>query len=135
MQTQMTRGDTRTPMRHEGTEAGPVRTDLVRLVPAVDIYENADEILLMAEMPGACKEDLDLNFANDTLTMTCPRKLNDEGVKLVGELRPAEYSRSFLIPKGIDTKMISAELKEGVLRVHLPKSEEVKPRQIEVKAG
>jgi HSP20 family molecular chaperone IbpA len=136
MQTQMTRNDVRTPVRPEETEARSLRTpQLMRLVPAVDIFENDDEILLMAEMPGACREDLEVHFANDTLTMTCPRKLSDEGVKLVGELRPAEYSRSFLVPKGIDTKMISAELKEGVLRVHLPKSANLKPRHIEVKAG
>lgn len=104
-------------------------------VPAVDVFENADEYLLLCDMPGAKKDELRITFQNDTLSLECPRKEAVEGVKLLRETQADSFARSFLVPKGIDADKIAAELKDGVLRIHLPKSAALKPRQIEVKAG
>lgn len=106
-----------------------------RSTPPVDIYENRDEIMLVADMPGTRREDLDVRFANDTLTVSATRLISPQGTPLVQELAATELLRSFLVPKGIDTANINAELKNGVMRVHLPKSEALKPRQITVNAG
>lgn len=106
---------------------------LVTVMPLVDIFENDEELLIVAEMPGARRQDLAVKFVNDTLTLTCARTLEKEGSVLLGELHPAEYNRSFVIPRGVDATKITAELKNGVLNVHLPKGEAARPRQIEVK--
>lgn len=108
---------------------------VVRGTPPVDIYENRDEIMLVADMPGTRREELDVRFANDTLTVTATRQIAPQGTPLVQEMAATELTRSFLVPKGIDTANINAELKNGVMRVHLPKSEALKPRQITVNAG
>ena len=115
-------------MRRE-TTAQP----MVTVMPLVDIFENDEELLIVAEMPGAKRENLAVKFANDTLTLTCTRQLDKEGTLLLGELQPAEYNRSFVIPRGVDASKITAELKLGVLNVHLPKGESARARQIEVK--
>jgi HSP20 family molecular chaperone IbpA len=106
-----------------------------RSTPPVDIYENRDEIMLVADMPGTRREELDVRFANDTLTVSATRLISPQGTPLVQEMAATELLRSFLVPKGIDTANINAELKNGVMRVHLPKSEALKPRQITVNAG
>ena len=82
------------------------------VAPLVDIYENDDEILLHADMPGVENDKITVNVDNGTLTI-----------------------RSFSVPQTIDINKVDAELKDGVLRLHLPKSEAAKPRQIEIKAG
>ena len=107
-----------------------------RVLPSVDIYENQDEILLLADMPGVGKEDLQVRIDKDVLHLE-GRKSHDETQKglLTRELAPCSYVRSFSIPRTIDGDQISASLDRGVLTVHLPKRESVKPRQIEVVSG
>lgn len=106
-----------------------------RVVPAVDIYENQDEILLLADMPGVGKKELQLRVDKDVLHLEGRKSFEQlEGV-LSCELDPCLYTRSFSIPRTIDSDKISASLERGVLTVHLPKRESVKPRQITVKAG
>lgn len=107
-----------------------------RVLPPVDIYENQDEILLVADMPGVGKEDLQVRIDKDVLHLE-GKKLFQEDQKglLTHELVPCSYTRSFSIPKTIDGDKISASLDRGVLTVHLPKRESVKPRQIQVVSG
>ena len=103
--------------------------------PLVDIYENEDEILLHADMPGVEKDNITVNVDNGTLTLSAVRKLETKGAVTWEEFGDVEYKRSFSVPQTIDVSMVDAELKDGVLRLHLPKSEAAKPRQIEIKAG
>ena len=103
--------------------------------PLVDIYENDDEILLHADMPGIEKDNISVNVDNGTLTLSAVRKLETKGVTTWEEFGDVEYKRSFSVPQTIDISKVDAELKDGVLRLHLPKSEAAKPRQIEIKAG
>ncbi|MBW2655567.1 MAG: Hsp20/alpha crystallin family protein [Deltaproteobacteria bacterium] len=109
--------------------------ELRSAIPAVDIYENEDEILLHADMPGVLKEDVAVNIDNGTLSLSGVRKLETKGVLKWEEFNDVEYIRSFSIPQTIETEKVEAELKDGVLKLHLPKSEAAKPKQIEIKAA
>ena len=103
--------------------------------PLVDIYENDDEILLHADMPGVVKDNIKVNIDNGTLTLLAVRNLETKKSAIWEEFGNVEYKRSFSVPQTIDVSKVDAELKDGVLRLHLPKSEAAKPRQIEIKAG
>jgi HSP20 family molecular chaperone IbpA len=102
--------------------------------PAVDIYENEDEILLYADMPGATKDDISVNIDNGTMVLSGMRKLETSGAVTWEEFSDVQYRRTFSVPQTIDIDKVDAELKDGVLRLHLPKSEAAKPKQIEIKA-
>ena len=107
--------------------------ELYEATPAVDIYENDNEILLHADMPGVVKENISVDIDNGKLSISGVRKLETEGAATYEEFSDVEYVRSFSIPQTIDVEKVEAELKNGVLKLHLPKSEAAKPRQIEIK--
>lgn len=109
--------------------------EIAAVTPLVDIYENEDEILLYADMPGVVKDDITINIDNGKLTLTGTRKVETAGSAQWEEFGNVEYRRNFSVPQTIDVEKINAVLKEGVLRLHLPKSEAAKPRQIEIKAA
>lgn len=103
--------------------------------PEVDIYENENEILLYADMPGATKEDIAVNIDNGKMELSGCRKLETSGAVTWEEFSDIQYRRTFSVPQTIDIAKVDAELKDGVLILHLPKSEAAKPKQIEIKAG
>jgi HSP20 family protein len=109
--------------------------ELYEARPAVDIYENENEILVHVDMPGVVKDDISVNIDNGTLSLSGIRKLASKGAASWEELSDVEYTRSFSVPQAIDVERVEAELKEGVLRLHLPKSEAAKPRTIEIKTA
>lgn len=109
--------------------------NLRQVTPMVDIYENDDEILLHAEMPGVKRDDITVNIDNGNLTLTGLRTLTMEGAAEWEEFGKVEYQRAFSVPQTIDVNKVKAELRDGILALHLPKSEAAKPRQIEIKAG
>ncbi|WDP91390.1 MAG: Hsp20/alpha crystallin family protein [Desulfobacter sp.] len=104
-------------------------------IPSVDIYENDDEILLHADMPGVQKDAVSVNIDNGTLSLTGVRRLDNKGASNWTEFSDIEYVRRFSVPQSIDVQRVNAELKDGVLKLHLPKSEAAKPRMIEIKAA
>lgn len=117
-------------------ESNPEITRQIQtLTPTVDIYENDDELLLHADMPGVIKDDITVNIENGKLSLTGLRKLNVSGSAQWEEFGEVEYHRTFSVPQTINIEKVNAELKDGVLRLHLPKSEAAKPRQIEIKAA
>jgi len=103
--------------------------------PRVDIYENREEFLLVADLPGVTSDALSINVENAELTLEATRSSNTPGAVIVNEHRDVDFRRAFLLPQGIDREKIDAELKNGVLRLHLPKSDALRPRQIQVRAG
>jgi len=120
----------------EREETNPELTRQIQTItPAVDIYENEDELLLHADMPGVNKEDVTVNIENGKLTLTGIRKIDVKGAAQLEEFGEVEYRRIFSVPQTINVEKVNAELKDGVLRLHLPKSEAAKPRQIEIKAA
>ncbi len=109
---------------------------LTAWVPACDIYETAKEIVVKAELPGLKKEEVLVSIENNVLMIRGERKFEDE-VKRENfhrvERTYGEFIRSFTLPTFIDANKILAEFKDGLLVVTLPKREEAKPKQIEVK--
>ena len=105
------------------------------LTPLVDIFENEDEILLHADMPGVHKDDIRVNIDNGKLSITGVRSLASSGAMTWQEFGEAEFRRTFSVPQSIDIEKVHAELKEGVLKLHLPKAEAAKPRKIEIRVG
>jgi HSP20 family protein len=106
------------------------------IMPACDIYENDDEILVVADVPGVTADSLDINLEKGELTLEARRETSGQAGTFLGvEYRDCDFRRRFAVPGGIDADKINAELREGVLHLHLPKSEVLKPRQIPVQAG
>jgi HSP20 family protein len=103
--------------------------------PQVDIYENKDQIVLEAELPGMNREDFDLSIENNVLTLRGERKFekkddNDNYHRV--ERSYGSFTRSFTLPQTVSAEGAVAEYKNGVLRVSLPKREEVKARKISI---
>lgn len=107
------------------------------VAPPVDIFENDEKLLVVADVPGVAPADVAIHFEKGTLTFEGKRsQAAPAGAKLVAsESRFADYRRSFALPQGVDADKISAELDGGVLRIHLPKQAALRPRQIPVRAG
>lgn len=117
------------------TPATQVMKDSVVFSPRFDIWENEDELVLHGDLPGVATEDLDIHFEKGELKIfgrITPRHVNNE--PLYSEYGIGDFQRTFSLSEMIDTEKISAELKNGVLTLHLPKSEAVKPHRIEVKS-
>jgi HSP20 family protein len=104
--------------------------------PAVDIYETDEAIVLCADVPGVLPEDIHTDVRDNLLTLTAQVRPTDEKWKpLYREYAVGHYARQFRLGQQIDQMRISAQLKDGVLRLTLPKAEKARPRRIEVKAG
>ena len=103
--------------------------------PSVDIYENKDQIVLEAELPGMKQEDFDLSIENNVITLRGERKFEktDETDNYHRVERSyGSFTRSFTLPQTVSAEEARAEYSNGVLRVTLPKREEAKSRRIEV---
>jgi HSP20 family protein len=104
--------------------------------PSVDILERADELVLLADVPGTTAEDIDVDFEDGTLTIHArvkPRQEPDTQY-LLREYGVGDYYRTFRLSEVVDPGKITAEYADGVLTLHLPKAESSKPRKIDVKA-
>ncbi|WP_136806771.1 Hsp20/alpha crystallin family protein [Desulfosediminicola flagellatus] len=117
-------------------ESMPERSmDIPTIATLVDIYENDEEILLHADMPGVKKDAININIDNGKLEITGIRKLQTTGATGWEEFGDVEFQRVFSIPQTIEIGKVNAELKEGVLKLHLPKAEAAKPRTIEIRSA
>jgi HSP20 family protein len=107
------------------------RTNFV--TPFANIAETKDGYVLEAEMPGVSRDGLEVTVENGDLTIIGRRKnYESPGVLLYGESRGADFRRTFEIDPSINTAGITAKIEQGVLTLHLPKAEAVKPRKISV---
>ncbi|MBW2029069.1 MAG: Hsp20/alpha crystallin family protein [Deltaproteobacteria bacterium] len=104
--------------------------------PAVDIFETDKEITLVADIPGVKADDLNIDLHDSVLTLegdvTAPE--GPDEVDVLREYRTGKYYRQFTLSQVIDQSKIEAELKEGVLRLRLPKVEAAVPRRIAIKS-
>jgi len=104
--------------------------------PRIDIWETDEELVLYADLPGVSPEDLDIQFENRELRIHGKVRPRHEYVNfLYGEYGIGDFYRTFTVGETIDSQKIFAELSNGVLTLHLPKTEAVRPRRIEVKAS
>jgi len=108
----------------------------VWFTPRFDIFEDDNEFVLMGDLPGVGSQDLDVKYENQELTIhgkVAPRCAG--GTCFAEEYGVGDFRRSFTIGDQIDGSQIAAELKEGVLTIHLPKRPEAKPRKITVRSA
>jgi HSP20 family protein len=103
--------------------------------PAVDIYENENEIILSAEVPGIEEKDVEISLENNTLTLKGERKFEketkEENYHRI-ERSYGSFYRSFTLPSTVNQEGVRAEHENGVLRVHLPKKPELQPRKVTI---
>jgi HSP20 family protein len=103
--------------------------------PAIDLYESGDHFLAVVELPGMRKEDIDISLHDGALTISGERKRenNDNGETAQRTERyVGTFRRSISLPTRVDPSKVAATYEDGILKVTLPKSEEAKPKQIQV---
>lgn len=102
--------------------------------PAVNVYENDDAVSVVAELPGLSKDDVSITAENGRLTVSGEWQGSEESA-IRRERRSGSFETTIRIPSKIENDAISATMKDGLLTVTLPKTAEVKPKQITVKAA
>ncbi len=125
----------RTPAKAEGQKEA---ISVAEWSPLVDITEDEKEYLIKAELPEIKKEDVKLTVQDNVLAISGERKYEkEEKNKKYHRVERAygSFLRSFTLPEDADGTRVAAEYKDGILKVHLPKSEKTKPKSIEVKVS
>jgi len=103
-------------------------------IPTVDIVENDNCFKIIADIPGADKNSIDVKFEKNILTIRAECVEDNKGELVYSEYKTGNYERSFTVSDEIDSEKIEAKYDKGVLTLILPKAASVKPRKIEVKA-
>jgi HSP20 family protein len=105
------------------------------LTPALDVYEDKDNIIVKADLPGLTKDDIEISLQDNVLTLRGEKKRDSE-VKEENYYRLERsygtFNRSFELPTSVDASKIEATFKNGVLQITLPKTEEAKPKKIKI---
>jgi HSP20 family protein len=120
----------RNPTRRDAETASAAAT----WQPAVDIFEDGEKIVLLADLPGVEQQDIELAIDKSVLTLRGERRIEQpkaEEYHRFERVRGA-FARSFTLPPSVDGERVSADLKNGVLALTLPKKREAQPRQIKV---
>ena len=126
----------RAPIRKEGGKDEAMT--VAEWAPLVDIVEDENEYLIKAELPEVSKEHVKVTVQDEVLTITGERQYEkEEKGKRYHRVERAygSFARSFALPEDADGDKVAAEFKDGVLKVHLPKSAKAKPKSIDVKIG
>ena len=102
--------------------------------PALDLYQNADNVVAIVELPGMRKEGIEISLHDGTLTVSGERKSESvEGEKAERTERvTGKFRRSITLPARVETDKVNATYKDGILTVTLPKAEDAKPKQIQI---
>lgn len=107
-------------------------------LPTIDLYEEKDHFVLKAELPGMKKEDIDISLHGDVLTLSGERKEEetfDKAETYRAERFLGKFQRTLTLPVAVQADKVQASYKDGILSVTLPKAEEAKPKQIQVKVA
>ena len=111
------------------------RDEAIYIAPPVDIFENEDSLIVVADLPGVNKEGVEIHVEDDILTIKGNAKYTQPANVLRQEFTLQNYYRQFQLSDEVDQSKISAESKNGVLTIMMPKAEKSKPKQIKVKVG
>jgi len=106
-----------------------------RYWPEVNIYENENEFAAVAKVPGLAKEEINISVKDNSLKIAGNRNTNDQGEVNyhLRERKNGNFERNFLLNEKIDVEKITAEMKNGLLLIKIPKSPESKPFKVEIK--
>jgi len=118
-----------------GEKSLATRDEAAYIAPPVDIFENEDSLIVVADLPGVDKDGVDIRIEDDILTIKGNAKYTQPANVLRQEFTLQNYYRQFQLSDEVDQSRISAESKNGVLTITLPKAEKTKPKQIKVKLG
>lgn len=105
------------------------------IAPHVDVLENENEYLVLADLPGVAPEQMQIELKDGELSLRAPKTQQDGTDLMSGGRVSYEYTRRFRVPSGVQGDKIEAKLNLGVLELHIPKEEAKKPRQIQVRAS
>ncbi|MEY2496853.1 MAG: hypothetical protein QOD12_409 [Verrucomicrobiota bacterium] len=102
--------------------------------PALDLYQNSDNIIALVELPGMRKEDIEISLQDGTLSISGERKeeRSQENGATRTERSTGKFRRTITLPTRVDANKVHATYKDGILTVTLPKAEEAKPKQIQI---
>jgi len=133
----MTQKELQMQQKKEVTRGAEPTKPQKQFVPAVDIFETDSGVTVRAEMPGADKNDIEIGLEDNVLTIKAivNETGNEKETILLKEFEAGQYLRRFSVAETIDQEKIEASMTNGILTVHLPKSEPAKPRKIEIKTG
>ncbi|AJW46256.1 MULTISPECIES: Hsp20/alpha crystallin family protein [Ralstonia] len=122
--------------RHDHDREPPAARQ-THMAPPVDIFENRHGITLYADLPGVARDKLDVRVQDGTLTIEADLVVpTPAGLRLHhGEVRHPHFARTFVLSPDFDASRIDAQLRDGVLKLTIPRRDEAKPRRIEVSAG
>ncbi|NLC70391.1 MAG: Hsp20/alpha crystallin family protein [Desulfuromonadaceae bacterium] len=120
----------------EMTKAEETRNQKNFIVPPVDIVEDEEGLVLVADMPGVEKEGISIDIENDILTIKghVTEPFRGKGETILQEYGTRDYHRRFQLLEGINQERAHAEYNDGVLVLRLPKAEAAKPRQIKIES-
>lgn len=120
-----------------GADATSAQIDAALLTPLIDIYEGPDGLVLEADLPGVPDDQLTIQLEDNVLNLR--GKVATSGLDgarpLHEEYRPGDFARSFILSDEVDRSKITASLRNGVLRVTLPKAERTRTRRIEIRTS
>ncbi len=121
--------------RASGEKSLATREETRYIIPPVDIYETDDALTVVVDLPGVHKDNVDVRVEENVLTIKGNADYEPPANLLLGEFSLQGYYRQFQLSDEVNQDRISAESKNGVLTIRLPKAEKSKPRQIKVKLG
>lgn len=115
----------------------PVDTATRYLVPPVDVFEDSAGVTLLADLPGVRKDGLDIQVDGPNLSVEGQifEESTPTGDAVFSEMRASRYRRAFTLSDRLDTDAIDAQLKDGVLRLRIPKLAQAQPKRVEVRVG
>jgi HSP20 family molecular chaperone IbpA len=122
---------------HAQAVANPASRPVPPQTPLIDIHEDPDGLVLEADLPGVAQDNVSIHLEDNVLTLTAKVDAPHDGSArtLHEEYRPSDFQRSFILSDEVDRERIGADLKNGVLRLTLPKSERARTRKIEIKSS
>jgi HSP20 family protein len=116
----------------------PMAESEIGWTPRADVHENDNNFVVQLDLPGVEKDNVKVKFEDDTLVVSGERKyesnIDEKNFHRVERIY-GSFTRSISVPKDVDSEKISASFKNGVLEITLPKTEEVKPKEIEIKVN
>ena len=123
------------PATATGPDRESTRAEELFGAPPVDIFEDEDGLVVLADLPGIASEGLDVRVEQRILTITAHTQPAPSGTALHREYGLTSFFRQFQLPEEVDTTRIQAELKHGVLTLRLPRAPKEPPRRVEVRVG
>ena len=122
-------------LERTGEKSMTTRDEALYIAPPVDIFESEDALIVVADLPGVDKDAVNIRVEDSILTIKGSASYSPRSSVLVEEFNLQGYYRQFQLSDEVDQSKISAEFKNGVLTITMPKAENTKPKQIKVKMG